>query len=167
MKIAAEGFEFDFKDAKYAFKFDEEDSSLQTFHGAPMMKAVDIIVEFDDSYLFVEVKKINIHDDTTNAIKNTLKYKFRDSFLYRYLEDKVDKPIHYVCLLAFENNQALEINLNKAVEKALQQELPFYDPEKNGRPKRWTRDLVSSCFVVNLNTWNNNKILSQWPVKKI
>jgi len=162
-----DGFSFNFTDALDAFVFDEKDSSKPTFHGQPM-KAVDIVVELADAYLYLEIK--DFHDpaayDITKSdaeeemktkrdgfkwLKNYLKYKYRDSYLYRYAEKKVEKPIHYICLLTFENA------LNTVMQKALVKELPV------GRAsRRWKQELVSSCQVVNLVKWNQH--FPKWPV---
>ncbi len=53
--IEADGFKFDFTNAIDAFIFDETDTSKPTFHGAPM-KGVDIVVEFEEAYVYVEMK---------------------------------------------------------------------------------------------------------------
>ncbi len=122
MKIDADGFSFDFTDAIDAFVFDESDRAKPTYHGQPM-KAVDIVAEFDAAYVYVEMK--DFHDpemydqsfaendeegmkkrDNFKWLKNVLKYKYRDSYLYRHAEQKVDKPIHYICLLTFENGDS-------------------------------------------------------------
>ena len=58
MKIDADGFSFDFTDAIDVFVFDEKDRSKVTYHGQPM-KAVDIVAEFNDAYVFVEMKDFN------------------------------------------------------------------------------------------------------------
>jgi hypothetical protein len=112
--VQADGFEFCFTDALDAFVFDETDRSKPTFHGAPM-KGVDIVAEFAEAYVYVEMKDyddysmydVNIADltdeekryrqDSFRWLKNYLKYKFRDSYLYRHAEGKVEKPIHYIC----------------------------------------------------------------------
>ena len=164
-----DGFSFDFTDALDAFVFDEKDLSNKHFHGQPM-KAVDIVVELADAYLFVEMKDFddpktyNTQDflddqdlktkkDKFKWLKNYLKYKYRDSYLFRHAENKVDKPIHYICLLTFENP------LNEIMQKTLRRELPV------GRAsKRWVRELVKSCFVVNVEKWNRN--FPRWPVVK-
>ena len=118
-----DGFTFDFTDAIDAFVFDEKDKSKSTYHGAPM-KAVDILVELDDAYL------------------------------YRHAEQKVDKPIHYICLLSFDNA------LNNAMQKALKKELPM------GRASpRWKTTLVESCQVLNIERWNQN--FPKWPAHKV
>ena len=90
MKISADGFEFDFTDALDAFIFDEADKTKSNFHGlSHAMLAVDIIVELDDAYLFIEIK--SFYNPKTNEQiepnfkekKNDLKYKYRDTWIYR------------------------------------------------------------------------------------
>ena len=58
MKIVADGFVFDFTDARHVFVFDETDRTKATYHGVTRMKAVDIIVELEHHYLFVEMKEM-------------------------------------------------------------------------------------------------------------
>ena len=165
-----DGFSFDFTDAIDAFVFDEKDRTKATYHGQPM-KAVDVVVELADAYLFIEIKDFhdpNLYDSTSYVddeerrkkhdgfkwLKNYLKYKYRDSFLFRYAERKVDKPIHYICLLTFDNA------LNTRMHKALKKELPV------GRAsQRWRREFVKSCQVVNVAKWNEN--FPQWPVSQM
>ena len=87
-------------------------------------------------------------------MKEYLKYKYRDSYLYRHAEDRVDKPVFYLCLLI------LESPLNMALQKALRRELPV------GRPSgRWERELVRSCHVLNLEKWN--QVFPKWPARRI
>ena len=168
MKVDADGFSFDFTDALDAFVFDEKNKAKPTYHGQPM-KAVDIIAEFPDAYLFVEMKdfddpatydtkdfsteeELKAKRDGFKWLKNYLKYKCRDSFLFRHAEEKVDKPIHYICLLTFDNA------LNTAMLKALQRELPV-----GLASRRWKHDIVKSCQVVNVAKWNEN--FPKWPVR--
>ena len=168
--VAADGFEFQFTDALDAFVFDEKDRSKPTFHGAPM-KGVDIVAEFDEAYVYMELKDYDdpsIYDvrnaandeqkkarqDSFKWLKNYLKYKFRDSYLYRHAEQKVDKPVHYVCLLTFENA------LNGHMQKSLKQELPV-----GKASSRWVQSLATSCHVVNLQKWNEN--FPKWPVTRL
>ena len=171
MKIVeADGFEFCFEDALDAFVFDETDSTKPTFHGAPM-KGVDIVAEFADAYVYVELKDYDdpsmydvrgaATEDETNSrqasfkwLKNYLKYKFRDSYLYRHAEQKVDKPVHYVCLITFDNA------LNSRMQKSLKQELPV-----GKASRRWVQALATSCHVVNLDKWNEN--FPKWPVTRL
>jgi len=171
MIVVADGYQIDFKDAIHAFKFDEQDTSKPTYHGATVLKAVDVIAELDTAYLFVEIKEYDQpeeFDEDTGVdekdckarhdyfkwLKNYLKYKFRDSYLYRHAEHKVDKPIHYLCLLNFDNA------LNSKMAKSLKTELPV-----GKASKRWTSELSKSCQVLNLEAWNRN--FPKWPAKKI
>jgi hypothetical protein len=170
--VEADGFKFCFTDAIEAFIFDETDSSKPTFHGAPM-KGVDIVAEFENAYVYVELKDYDdpsIYDvvntltgteeekrsrqDSFKWLKNYLKYKFRDSYLYRHAEQKVEKPIHYICLLTFDNA------LNTRMQKALKQELPV-----GKASRRWVQSLAESCQVVNLDKWNEN--FPKWPVTRL
>lgn len=171
MKIVeTDGFEFRFADALDAFVFDETDASKPTFHGVPM-KGVDIIAEFEEAYIYVELKDyddLSIYDvlaatsdeerkarqDSFKWLKNYLKYKFRDSYLYRHAELKVEKPIHYVCLITFDNA------LNTRMQKALKQELPV-----GKASRRWVQSIATSCQVVNLDKWNEN--FPKWPVTRL
>ncbi|MCH5276202.1 MAG: hypothetical protein J1E80_00035 [Desulfovibrionaceae bacterium] len=167
MKINADGYLFEFPDALDVFIFDEKDKSKRTYHGVPM-KAVDVIAEFSEYYIFIEIKHYDdpsIYDirnsssdeneksqmDHFKWLKNYLKYKYRDSYLFRHAERKVDKPIHYMCLLNFDNG------LNMHMQKILTQELPV-----GKASKRWKAALVDSCHVFNLDRWNKN--FPKWPL---
>lgn len=168
--VQADGFEFRFTDAIDAFVFDEKDSAKPTFHGAPM-KGVDIVAEFEAAYVYVEMKSYDDQSDYDvihaasdeerlkrqeifRWLKSYLKYKFRDSYLYRHAEQKVDKPIHYVCLLTFDNA------LNTRIQKSLKQELPV-----GKSPRRWIQALATSCQVVSLDKWNEN--FPKWPATRL
>lgn len=166
MIVESDGYRFDFTDAVAAFKFDETDPTNPAFHGAPM-KAVDVVAELPCVYLFVEVKEyVNPADfcaDSSEStgnphhftwLKNYLKYKYRDSYLYRYAEDKTDKPVHYLCLLNFDD----------ALNSIMQKDLCIDLPVKN-IPKRWNHSIAKSCQVFNLSSWNRN--FPKWPVQKI
>ncbi len=169
MKVEADGFIIDFTDALVAFVFDEKDKTKPTYHGQPM-KAVDIVAEFAEAYVFVEIKDFDNPDmyDTALAeddddlrkkrdhfkwLKNYLKYKYRDTYLYRHAENKVDKPIHYICLMTFENA------VNLALQKSLKRELPV-----GRRSRRWKREIVKSCQVLNIEQWNRN--FPKWRLRK-
>lgn len=162
--VEADGFNFCFTDAIEAFIFDGKD------HGAPM-KRVDIIAEFESAYIYVEIKDYedyslqdtssNLKEDDNSCqqkhfkwLKEYLKYKFRDSHLYRYAERKVDKPVYYICLICRENP------LNSRLQKSLKQELPV-----GKASPRWVDPLAKACHVVNLEEWNKN--FPNWPVTRL
>jgi hypothetical protein len=159
MIITVDGYQFDFQDAVDVFIFDEQDKDKASFHGlSHAMKAVDLVVELEHDYLFIEVKDFHSPDDYKNGsyfnhLKKSLKYKYRDSFLYRWAENKVDKPIRYLCLLTLDN--ALITRMNKEIRKQL----------PTGQPiDRWKRPMAHSSLVLNKNRWNEN--FPKWQVQK-
>ena len=171
MRIEADGFEFYFPDAIHAFRFDEQDKVTPHFHGlSHAMKAVDLVVELPTHYLFIEIKDFHAGDDYDfkrisdaeqrasrqsrfNHLREVLKHKFRDTWLYRWAEGKIDKPVHFLCLLTLDNG------LLGAMNKELRRELPI----KPAGP-RWTRALAQSCIVLNPERWNES--FPKWPVAR-
>ena len=159
MKVSADGFEFDFTDAINAFVFDEKDKSLPTYHGlSHAMKAVDLVVELENEYLFVEMKDFHAPDDYHDKdhfkhLRNSLKYKYRDTFLYRWAENKIEKPVYYLCLLTLDN--ALVSRMNKEVRIHLPPGQPI---------DRWKKEIVHKSLVLNEERWNKN--FPKWPVRK-
>lgn len=140
-----------FAGALDAFKFDEENRASPHFHGlSHCMKAVDFIVEYSDFYLFVEIKnppaenRYREREDRQQLIKS-LVGKYRDSFLYRFAEQKVDKPVRYVCLIE-EDNVTLNI-----LQNDLKRQLPLMGPGV-----RWKTPIAQMCAVVNTKHWNRN-----------
>ncbi|WP_435549674.1 hypothetical protein [Desulfobacterium sp. N47] len=88
-----------------------------------------------------------------NHLTEFLKYKYRDSFLYRWAENKIEKPVYYLCLLTLDN--ALVSRMNKEVRIQL---LP-------GRPiDRWEKEIAHKTLVVNEDRWNKN--FPKWPVSR-
>lgn len=150
--ILEEGaLQFDFYGAINAFKFDEQDKTSPTYHGlSHCMKAVDFVVEYEDHYLFVEIKdprnpnRYATPQDKTALLKN-LTTKFRDTFLYRWAENKLDKPVRYQCLVEVDNAQTLYLM------SQLKKQLPTAK-----QPERWGQPLAELCAVANRATWNNN-----------
>ncbi len=175
IEIIMDGFRLVFNDVIDAFIFDEKDSAKSTFHGVPM-KCVDIIVENEKYYYFIELKNLsktilsskNIQSNTSqennekqtsktekgeyrNRLKNSIIYKFRDTFLYRYAEDKVDKPIKYICF--WSPDKALNFKFWQSV----QHELPV------GRvSNRWVKDIAVACFIINWKTCQ--KYFPKWRI---
>lgn len=159
--ILEEGtLQFDFSDALTGFKFDEQDKDSPNFHGlSHCMKAVDFVVELDDSYLFIEVKDFpdssRFSDDTKfNELVNSLVTKFRDSFIYRWAEEKTDKPIKYLCLIELENP------LISRLMTELQRKLPQTTPNT-----RWQKPVVVACIIANVKCWNAT--FSGWQISRM
>ena len=160
MKLREGDLEFDFNGALDAFKFDEQNRSMPRFHGlSHCMKAVDFIVEYKDYYLFVEIKnptdtqRYRSSKDKSELVK-ALTVKFRDTFIYRWAENKLDKPVRYQCLVELDNAQVLFLM------GQLKNQLPA-----NKTPSRWSRKLIQLCAISNLKTWN--KTYSGIQVKRV
>lgn len=160
LTLTEEKFEFDFPNAIALYKFDERDRLSPTFHGG-FMQAIDVMAEFPNFQLWIEIKEFqnfeiknmkeegdqqkkgdNVHHKA-HLTKN-LKHKFRDTFIYRYCENKLDKKIVYVCLTNFDNA------LNVFFRNELRKQLPT-----GKASKRWTKLLMDkeSLFVVDENAW--------------
>ena len=161
--LEEEKFEFDFPEAKALYKFDERDINSPNYHSAPM-KAVDIVAEFDKFQLWIEIKEFPPHSikamqqtKSTEADKQpkynkahlteNLKYKFRDTFLYRLCEDKTIKAIVYICLTNFDDA------LNGYFRKELQRQIPAGKVSRNS-----DKYLIatSQVYVVNEKAWDRN-----------
>ena len=148
-----------------ARKFDERET-----HGLSCMKAVDFIVEETDRILFIEFKDPDdpratkarrekfIEKFSSGGLDADLKYKYRDTFLYQWASDKIDKPIHYWVLVAAKNLTTLHLTRRT---DALRRELPLCGPPSGG----WRRPIVTDCMVFNLHTWN--KYLQHYPVERV
>ena len=149
MTVFTEGrLEITFNNVLNATKFEE--------HGLTSMKAVDFLVELDDRYLFIEFKDPEQTGSETSAmdyadifksggLDQDLKYKFRDSFLYRWAEGHTDKPYYCYVLVAVRWLSTADLSRRT---NALQQSLPI------GTPLPWVRSIATDCAVFNLETWN-------------
>ena len=163
LTLTEEKFEFDFPEARELYKFDERDSLSPNFHGVPM-QAVDVMAEFPNFQLWIEIKEFqpseieamkkegdqqkkgnNVHNKA--HLTRNLKHKFRDTFLFRYCENKLDRKVVYVCLTNFDDA------LNGFYRKELQRQIPT---DKASR--RWSKLLLdkSLLFVVNMDSWHRN-----------
>lgn len=159
MKIVAEGFEFDFTNALKVTKFDEQDRAKPSFHGlSHIMSAVDLVVELSDRFVFVEVKDYRNGPRRSapsdfDALVKSLKTKFRDSFLYRWAERQIGKPVAFLCLVTMDNA------LNHRLTKELQRSIP------EGKPTdRWARPMATVTVAVNKKKWNQR--FPNWTVKR-
>ncbi len=146
--------EFVFEGAVSARKFDGDDHRL-----THCMKAVDFIIEFVNRYLFVEVKDPQNSRDTeqnkrkwiekftSGRLDHSLKYKYRDSFLYEWAAGRGDKPIVYVVLIALDS-------LDGALMSSRQDQLRKILPESGPGSQPWVRPIVEGCVVLNIESWN-------------
>jgi hypothetical protein len=134
------------------------------------MKAVDFIVELDDRVLFIEFKdpeNPNARDKNSNkfvekflsgTLDGDLTAKFRDTFLYEWACNRMDKPIYYLVLIALSRLDAAAL-MNRT--DSLRRRLPV---RANGASS-WMRPLVEDCAVMNLETWNRS--LPHLPISRL
>jgi len=170
MKLREGDLEFNFTDAINAIEFDEmrkKNKHLPNYHGIGEMHRVDFIVEVEEAILFIEVKDPDnpkaqqkglesfFNDLDTGKLSDTFASKFVDSFLFRWAENELEKPIHYVNLVTFDEAQT--VVLSDEITKKL--------PPSGLRSKRWKKSIYENCQVFNLETWNKN--FPQWQVTRI
>jgi len=137
-------------------KFDDP-----TSHGLTnCMKAVDFIVEEDDRILLIELKDPEdpkssqvekskwIKKFLNGEIDEDLKYKCRDSFLYKWASDQIGKPFYYLVLVAIDSLTPADL-LGRTDE--LKRKLPIEGPTGI-----WQRKFVNSCTVFNIQEWNKH-----------
>ncbi|MCX7949793.1 MAG: hypothetical protein N2509_06735 [Treponemataceae bacterium] len=134
------------------------------------MKAVDFIVEYDKKYYFIEFKDpyaSGIPDKERakfleqfldGKIDEDLKYKYRDTFLYEWASEHIDKPIYYCVLVAIDTLTPADL-LNRT--DALKRKIPLEGPASGV----WKRHFITGCAVFNIATWNQR--LPAFPVKRI
>ena len=158
---------FDFTNAINAFVFDQMNSSLPNYHGVNNMSRVDFIVELDNAVLFVEVKDPDHPDSTPELLERflaklengklgtTFASKFIHTFLYRWAEEKLTKPIYYLSLVTLDNAQVVQLS-DEIIRKL---------PPLGVSVPRWRKQLFENCQVFNLETWNMS--FPQWQVTRI
>lgn len=164
MKLREDDLEIDFTDAIDGFVFDQMDRSLPNYHGIGEMCRVDFIVEFAPALVFVEIKDpanpraqkrgLKKFENALNGGSLSSKFanKFVDSFLYRWAENCMDKPVHYLSLVTID--AALLPNFSDEIGNKM--------PPLGNRGPRWQRAIVENCQVFNIDTWNEN--FPKWPV---
>ena len=149
-----------------ARKFDDGAS-----HGlSHCMKAVDLIVEEADRVSFIELKDPEhpcakeerrekfIEKFRSGVLDEDLKYKYRDTFLYQWAAERVDRPIYYWVIIAM--SKLTEADLSARTDD-LRRKLPL-----NGPPSgKWKRPIVTGCMVFNIRTWNQYQ--PRFPLSRI
>ena len=170
---------FTFPDAIGGIQFDDAKHGLSY-----CMKAVDFIVEFEQQYIFVEIKDLVIPDSfSANApgrslekresdskkfiekfqsdkLRPELVSKFRDSFIYRWAQGLTNKPIYY--LLVLELPSVSEEDLMTKAEE-LQRAIPVKD---NGVPiDSWNRPIAKACKCFTVDTWGTH--FKGWTIERV
>ena len=112
MTVLTEGnLQITIRNAVSARKFDDDQS-----HGlSHCMRAVDFVVELNDCYLFIEIKDPQhpaaparetdrfARSFLSGELDDELRFKYRDSFLYEWADERADKPVDYLVLIALDS----------------------------------------------------------------
>lgn len=143
--LVEDDLEFDFTAAIEAVRFDRDD-----LHGHNSMKRVDFIAEYEERFVFLEVKDPdNPVAANPGAFRQklmsgnlipSLAGKYRDSLWFRTLCGKSGKPVHYVVLLSMAT-------LDPALLLTKQDELHRSLPLKH---KDWSIPFAQACVILNL-----------------
>ena len=122
------------------------------------MKAVDFVVEFERSRLFLEIKdpghpRARSSDSVSfvqrfqsSRLDGDLVRKYRDSFLYEWACGSIEKPIFYWVLVGIDSLAAADL---LARTDALKRRLPVGKAAGS-----WLRPIVSDCRVFTPGSWN-------------
>lgn len=168
MKLRERDLEIDFTDAIDAIVFDQMKVDLPDYHGIGQMHRVDFVVELEEAILFVEVKDpgnpkaqaeglAKFHCELQDGtLGDTFAAKFIDTFLYRWAEECLQKPVHYISLVTLEDSELLP-SFSDEIAKKL--------PPMGKSVPRWRRQLAVNCQVFNIELWNEN--FPKWPVARV
>jgi hypothetical protein len=171
-KIREKELEFDFRSALQVIRFDNEEQ-----HGmSHCMKAVDFLVEWEDSFWFVEVKDpCHSHippqhqkaqrKEFIEKIKSEKLFsgelgpKLKDSFLYLHLEGRLPtKTMRYFVLLAIDSLGPEQL---APLSVPLQQASCIR--AVNDSP--WQESYIEAAAVFTEKTWNEK--LAHCPVQRV
>lgn len=179
--ISADGYTFRFgDDVVDAFVFD----SKEHHGGMNAMKAVDIIAEFPNEYLFIELKKYDAARggiefrcplwDDKSLIKDycplaTNPGKRDKASVKRIAHDLRRKYCDTLLFCYAEDKLNKNVNYICVVEGCdSAQTLQLQEILKNAMPKgipadsRWVRPIVKNVAVVNVATWNASEKLNRY-----
>ena len=143
-------------------KFDDGKS-----HGlSHCMKAVDFIVETKDRIIFIEIKDPPptgkntakfIEELQSGRLDETLKYKYRDSFLYEWASEKINKPVYYYVIIALDKLDPASL-LFRTDEFKRKLPVSF---------ALWKRQIVHTCAVFNIESWNKAFRNKKYKIRRI
>ncbi|MBK5941352.1 hypothetical protein [Halochromatium roseum] len=143
--------EFDFSSAMEAIIFDDD-----ALHNPSSLKRVDFIAEFDDRFVFLEIKDpdmpgaVNPEAFKTKLLTGNLipdlAGKYRDSSWFWSLSGKATKPVYYIVLISMAS---LDPALLLAKQDELKRSLPITH-------KDWSAPCAAGCAVLNLDQYKKH-----------
>ena len=132
------------------------------------MKAVDWVLDLPERIYFVEVKDPEapgardypegdrfVRGFLAGELTPDLVAKFRDSFLYEWACNRVDRPISFYVIVA---SDTLDVAQLVTRTDDLKRRLPA------GSPAGWTRAIAHDCCVFNVSKWN--EAFPQYPLSR-
>lgn len=167
MKKKIEGYHFDFPNAISIRKFDDPEMH-QMSH---TMKAVDVLIDMPECRIFIEIKNYEANRDWKGFLTKdkkreafldlgfSLKYKYRDSFLYQWCQKKKEKKSIFVFLTDWPNNSQIHSFQNALHWQSL---FPVQKERDNIWGKVWKRTFIADAIMVNENLWNKTKKLRNY-----
>jgi len=135
-----------FETAMNGENFDKDELKLGT-----SIQPVDMIFEFENSYLFVEIKDPDVPGvSDPQAFRNNLQSgkvirkvagKFRDTTFFRFYQNKIDKPIMYIFLLSMASIDPALLSIKQdQLRKSLPCAHPFFESDLK-------------CVIMNMAQW--------------
>lgn len=137
------------------------------------MKCVDVVIELEDEYIFVEIKdpsdsqtpglaqrKYLTKLRTNEILFQELTPKARCSYTRLHLMELDNKPIRYVVVLGLD---AFDSDLQKSLLGNFADRL--FGSLYNEMDVPWKRSFISECVVLSVDGWNER--YSDWPIERI
>jgi hypothetical protein len=139
---------FNFEGAILALKFDTDTTRSQS-----SIKTVDFLIEYEDRYMFVEIKDPDAPDAANpnafreklvrNELIPNLAAKFRDSRFFFVHQKNIEKPIDYVVLLSI---QSLDDAMLVTQLEKLHKSIPISHDS-------WVCNSARACVILNMRKW--------------
>ncbi len=151
--------------------------SVRKFDDSPIcelsycMSSVDFIVELPEKIFFIEIKdpddpnakeksRQEFIEELTSGdkLRNKLKVKCRDSFLYEYCMERIHKPIHYCVILGLESLSDPDLLTQSDL-------LAKYIPVSGPVAEPWRKSFIQSSHIFSIRSWN--AIFKDFPITRI
>ena len=90
----------------------------------------------------------------SGKVEQSLAEKYLYTFFFRWAENKLNKTVHYVCLITLEDPMVniLADDLAKTLRHLLKPS------------NRWVRQPLASCQVHSIESWKET--FPEWPIKR-
>ncbi|MDP2578415.1 hypothetical protein Q8W37_00645 [Shimia thalassica] len=140
--------ELSFPGATNVVHFDDDQ-----YHSSSTIQRVDFIAEYDEQYLFIEIKDPDtptaenpaafVQKLNSGKLVQSLAGKFRDTLFFRSAQGKNDRKVRYLVLLSMNS-------LDNALLLSKQDELRRAIPIRHAD---WAEDCAASCIILNFEQW--------------